>query len=408
MDKTNPSPSQFNNQNYNSVQGFNTLQNNMQSFNNGFNNINNNFANNTFNNNFNNNINNNNNNFSNNQIPEDIKKQMQKKYLRKKSNGIGLYVISYFASLNGVVVFIVMIATIILAIKGISDIEDITNMLLDSSSSLMHYMTICASVFAAFFPGLIYCKISKNKLSNCLQTNFVKPSYLFPIIAIGLAGSMLANFATEIVINNFGFFGLENTLDFDESSGTLYTNILYVISTAITPAFAEEFAFRGIIMGTLRKYGDSFAIIVSSLMFGAMHGNIVQIPFAFMLGLLFAFIDCKTNSLIPSIILHFLNNFYAVLMDISQTNEIFSDKTFYIINFSIIAVFCIFGLIGVLCLTKKDKNFFTISDNSNILTLTLKEKVLCFLSNPGIIISLVIFFIESIFLLTIDTTSLGF
>ena len=77
------------------------------------------------------------------------------------------------------------------------------------------------------------------------------------------------------------------------------------MDTAIVPAVFEEFAFRGVVLNKLRKFGDSYAIIMSAVLFGLMHGNLSQIPFAFILGLVIGFIAVKTNSIIPGILIHF-------------------------------------------------------------------------------------------------------
>ena len=183
----------------------------------------------------------------------------------------------------------------------------------------------------------------------------------------------------------------------DASSSSVFENILYVIAVALTPAFAEEFAFRGILMGTLKKYGNSFAIITSAVMFGGMHGNIIQIPFAFILGLVFAYIDCKANSIIPSIIIHFVNNFYSVMMDIIRSQSMLTTRSFYILYYSLFVGMLVLGILAFLYIMKKDKNFLSISDTSQLISLSLKEKVKCFFFNPGVITIVSIFILETIY-----------
>lgn len=265
----------------------------------------------------------------------------------------------------------------------------------------MHLLEIFTAVFSAFIPGLFYFLMSKNNISETIRVKYVKQNILWPVVFIGMAVAMLANYASDILETNFSLFGLENTINFENSSSTPFENILYVISTAVVPAFAEEFAFRGVLMGSLRKYGDAFAIITSSVMFGAMHGNITQIPFAFILGLIFAFIDCKTNSIIPSIIIHFVNNLYAIIIDILNSNSTFEENTLNLIYLGLIIAFCILGIISFIYLTKKDKNFFKITDktgaeNNPAKTLTLKDKNKAFFLSAGVILSLSIFLLETI------------
>ncbi len=321
----------------------------------------------------------------------DYIKHLEKRNLRKKSNALGFFIFSYIITMT----VLSFITTFILALFSMGSTKLTNNFILS------HLYYIFIAVFSALITSLMYIVFSKSDINEIIICKKVKLSLLLPLTCIGMGVAMLANYASDIILRNFSIFGIENTINFSSSSSSLFTNILYVISTALVPALAEEFAFRGILMGSLRKYGDSFAIIASAVMFGAMHGNIVQIPFAFILGLIFAYIDCKTNSILPSIIIHFINNFYAVLMDIFHNENIFSDKGYYIINFIFIFVFCILSIISFIYIVKKDRNFFKLSDKNDISnvyakSLTLKEKNTTFFLSAGVITSLVLFIFETI------------
>ncbi len=51
---------------------------------------------------------------------------------------------------------------------------------------------------------------------------------------------------------------------------------------------------------------------MTSVVFGLMHGNFTQVPFAIIAGVALGFVRVKTGSMWPSMILHFLNNFISV------------------------------------------------------------------------------------------------
>ena len=72
---------------------------------------------------------------------------------------------------------------------------------------------------------------------------------------------------------------------------------------------------RGAIEGhLLRKWKHpAGAIVFSSLVFGVVHGNWVQAPFAFVIGLALGWMYYRTGSLLPGILMHFVNNSTAVL-----------------------------------------------------------------------------------------------
>ena len=313
----------------------------------------------------------------------------QERAIKKTSSGLGFLAFAYLASMYATSIAF----GVIFGATSLTSIDTVTTF----------YLEIFISVFSAFIPGLFYFLFSGRSMSETIKTNYVRQKELWALVFVGMAVAMVANTVSDMVQTNFSFFFLQNSVSMSENVSSPLEIVLYIISTAIVPAFAEEFAFRGIFMGTLRKFGDTFAIITSAIVFGAMHGNIAQIPFAFILGLVFAYVDCKTNSIIPSIIIHFINNFYAVMLDILQSTEMFSDRIFMMIYFILIAVFCILGLISFFYLIKKDKNFFRIADKTiqnseseTTILLTLKEKMKAFFINPGVIFVLSVFIIETV------------
>lgn len=320
-------------------------------------------------------------------LPQDYAKYNEKRTLRKTSNGLGLFVLVYFL-------------TMLLCSIGIQLL--LTRMNIRTQNGVLNYFCdIFVSVSSAFIPGLIYLALTKRNVKEIIFANHVKFEKLIPLIFMGLAFSMLANTVSDLMNMNLGMFGLKNTVNFSNNVASVPEVLLYAVSTAVVPAFAEEFAFRGILMGSLRKYGDVFAVIASSVMFGAMHGNVVQIPFAFMLGLMFGFVDCKTNSVFPSIGIHFLNNFYAVITDILQNNTDIDKSAVAGINYFICVLFCVLGVLSFLYVVKTQKGFFKatnedIAPYQNTNYLTLKEKIKTFMLSPAVVVVLVLFISEAI------------
>ena len=86
---------------------------------------------------------------------------------------------------------------------------------------------------------------------------------------------------------------------------------------------------RGVVMQPLRKFGDRFAIVASAVLFAILHGNMVQIPFAFVAGLALGYFAIVTNSIWTSVVIHSLNNLSAVIISIYYTNHSESDMLFY-------------------------------------------------------------------------------
>ena len=105
--------------------------------------------------------------------------------------------------------------------------------------------------------------------------------------------------------------GIPNTME--ETFLAMSRNPFGKLSIALLAPILEELLFRGAIQGQLQASGMRpwTAIIVSSLIFGVVHMNPAQIPFAFLLGMMFGWLYYRTGSLLPGIIGHVLNNSVA-------------------------------------------------------------------------------------------------
>ena len=108
----------------------------------------------------------------------------------------------------------------------------------------------------------------------------------------------------EIFANLFGV-SLFQSLEI--ATGNSITFSMFLYSALFTPV-VEEFIFRGAILKSLEPFGKWFALLTSSLLFGLMHSNFAQIPFAIGAGLILGYIAME-YSIWHSIGLHIMNNF---------------------------------------------------------------------------------------------------
>ena len=89
-----------------------------------------------------------------------------------------------------------------------------------------------------------------------------------------------------------------------------------IVSIVTIGPIAEEVVFRSAIIRTMIYYGIRpwGAIIVSALLFAIVHFNPAQMPFAFIIGILFAILYVKSRSILPSTVCHILNNGISVIL----------------------------------------------------------------------------------------------
>ncbi|MCR5817400.1 MAG: CPBP family intramembrane metalloprotease [Ruminococcus sp.] len=147
----------------------------------------------------------------------------------------------------------------------------------------------------------------------------------------------------------------------DGNTGTLIMQFLYVV--ALGPV-CEELLYRGIIITLLKPYGKGLAVFFSAFIFGYMHGNIPQFASAFAGGLVFAAIAVKYDSIVPTIVMHIMNNICASIGDFAKVMDVseeFSNNLYY-------GVVIACGIIGMYMLFVNIKELKPVEEKTFLLT----------------------------------------
>lgn len=155
-------------------------------------------------------------------------------------------------------------------------------------------------------------KVRKEKYVSAISKNDVSKYVLYGC-TFNLAITLIINLIPQSFMDKYNMsVGLATT-------GNLF---LMIVATGIMGPIAEEITFRHFILQPNRRVSEKYAIIVSAISFGIMHGNIIQGTYTFLLGLLFAREDIKENNLLPSIIMHITINTSSVLISSNWSNEL--------------------------------------------------------------------------------------
>lgn len=184
-----------------------------------------------------------------------------------------------------------------------------------------------SSILTVLFIGLpffaTYIILRAKKIAGILPlgTTYNQKASVYLVIAflpLTLLSTFLINFISLMVQS---FMGVEFSSGMEDMAVTSVKDFLFMtLFIAVIPAILEEVAIRGILLQPLRRFGDGFAIVVSAVIFSLLHGNMVQIPYTVVAGIYFGYVAVITGSIWPSIILHFLNNFYSVLITLFDSN----------------------------------------------------------------------------------------
>jgi len=158
------------------------------------------------------------------------------------------------------------------------------------------------------FIGLFVWYFKAIGKQNLLQKpNKHTLKYVSICIVIGIA----TIFLLSGTLNYFELFltkiGLGSSADAIELN-SLGDYLISLVSLALIPAVCEELMFRGVLINSLKHKGHIFAIVFSSLMFAIFHFSPSQLIYPICFGLIFGIVFLRTNNIIFTILLHFINN----------------------------------------------------------------------------------------------------
>ncbi len=309
----------------------------------------------------------------------------EKKQVRKAANLLG-------------VAFLLMTAIMVMwsfpvslaAGLGFINIRKLYDVL--SDPTVVQALQIVVSSLSFILAYWLYAKMMKTRITDVCA--FKKPadkSLVVPMVLTGLGVCGLSNYLTSIAGGIFQRMGFEYELKLPENPTNPFGVVLAFVATAVTPALVEEFAMRGVVLGVLRKYGDGFAIIISSVVFGLMHGNFAQIPFAFILGVFFGYAVVKTGSVWTAVIIHFLNNLFSITIDYLTGDA--SSPTQSTIILAYLLILMLLGVVGLYLLSKKGEKTFVLDGKTSYLT--EGQKIATALTAPVMIIVYVVVLIEA-------------
>lgn len=153
---------------------------------------------------------------------------------------------------------------------------------------------------------------------------------------------------------------------YEETAKILYGSNIY-IELAVTVLLApliEELIFRGMVYRRIARYWNkNIALLASAVLFGIYHGNVVQGVYAFLLGLILAYLYEKFGTIKAPILAHGFANLVSVaLTETSVFNYFFDSKNHRAVYLAVTFVTIILTFLFVFFFERYDS---TIKENTN-------------------------------------------
>lgn len=300
---------------------------------------------------------------------------MDRRIVRREFNKLGFAVLAQqiiFMTASILFLFLYLLVRYLL----LPDSSEITyGQLLEEAFHSGSYM------IAAAILGVLPMLLLKHP--NAFQIGVRKKSRKISaeVLLIGFFAVMIFNLLTaylnaglEFLLNSIGYSLIAAQESATEASVTIS---MFLYSSIVAPV-CEELVYRGAVMHYLERYGRFFAVFVSALLFGMMHGNIAQVPFAFAVGIVLGIV-AQEYSVAASVLVHLLNNLHS---DLIGWAELYIGKNISNIEFYIVLLISGIGLIVWAVIRRKIIREY-------IKRVRIKEDLLwCFMTSVGIILVL--------------------
>jgi uncharacterized protein len=177
----------------------------------------------------------------------------------------------------------------------------------DGFNGMVLISVIDIGIVIAFW---IYCA---RDLAPLFSLSKIKGNILGLTILGAIAGAFVISFIGSLIdlsINDDVFY---DVYMFEDTSSPLLFAILFI---CVQPAIFEEVAFRGFMFSNLQRVATpTSAIYITAFLFGIMHLAIISLLWLIPIGLVFAFLRVKFNTLWYGIIGHFVYNATITLIE---------------------------------------------------------------------------------------------
>ncbi len=211
------------------------------------------------------------------------------------------------------------------------ELSQLSSNLSDTKSvEILKFLQLFQSVGLFILSSFIIAWILNEKLLHYTYANLL-PKFKIALLAVLLIITVMPAINLLTVLNARldlpdYFNSLENWMKSTEATAAkvteafLITNsisdlLFNILLMAIIPAIGEELLFRGVLLRQLNNWFNNmhWAIIVSAIIFSAIHMQFYGFVPRMVLGIVFGYLVFWSGSLWTAVIAHFINNFMAVM-----------------------------------------------------------------------------------------------
>ncbi|MEO5768106.1 MAG: ABC transporter permease subunit/CPBP intramembrane protease [Polyangia bacterium] len=212
------------------------------------------------------------------------------------------------------------------------------------------------SQWGGFF-GLVwvYARIKRRPLREVLVVRAFSGWGLAGAVMLGLSGWVVLGMLADRVLPAPRHL-IEEMRKLIRPPGGERSLALSLFALAVTPALCEEALFRGpILRGLRQRFSLPASCILTGLLFGVLHGDIWRFIPTSILGALLSWVALSCGSIVPSMVIHVLNNGALIILGYYGLDEA-AEKLPPGLEAALLATALVLFLAGIACIRRAGRD----------------------------------------------------
>ncbi len=176
---------------------------------------------------------------------------------------------------------------------------------------------LSGAVLSLFIVTIILTFLSMRKVSPIEVFGLRWPGGTRRLLFVGAALLAVYPLLVLAMIISGHFFGTapQDIVEFLQTHTTLRDRVIIVVFAVLVAPLTEEIIFRGYLHGVIRKYGGPWcAILVTAMLFAAIHVHLPVLAPLFLLGLALSLVYEFTGSLWAPLLMHACFNAITIIV----------------------------------------------------------------------------------------------
>ena len=184
------------------------------------------------------------------------------------------------------------------------------------------WLQLLLSPISLMVPFAIYCILTGSSPLKLIRFKKVKISSIIMALLV-----MVFCYPIILVLNMISMLFVDNAMMGILPSVVSMGLPAAVLLMAVCPAIGEEAIFRGCLYNTYSARRPLRGVFLSALLFGLMHMNFNQMPYAFFLGIILALMLEATDSIVIPMIMHFALNAFTTILSFSTSSQLINQSS---------------------------------------------------------------------------------